>query len=74
MNDFSNLSERLTTFRSERKLTQKTVAEGIGVNIRVYQRYEAGYQPKLPMLARLADFYDLSLDELVGRVRVRETK
>ena len=40
----------------------------MGVTLRQYQRYERGEQePKLEGWIFLADFYDVSLDYLVGR-------
>lgn len=50
------------------KLTQKQVAEGIGVAEQAYQRYEYGkVVPSALVLIALADFYDVSLDYLCGR-------
>ncbi len=60
--------ERLKTCRKERHSTQKQVAEAIGTSEQNYQRYERGsQQPTLPVLIALADYFDVSLDYLVGR-------
>jgi len=63
-------SEHLSELRKERDLLQKDVAKEIGVTVRAYQRYEYGErEPQLSVLIALADFYNLSLDELVCRER-----
>lgn len=65
-------SEHLSELRKERDLLQKDVAKEIGVTVRAYQRYEYGErEPQLSVLIALADFYNLSLDELVCRERER---
>ena len=48
--------------------TQKEVAKGIGIAEQAYQRYEYGRSvPSAMVLIGLADFYNISLDYLVGR-------
>ena len=60
--------ETLLRLRKERGLKQTEVVEGTGISLRTYQHYEHGEQdPPRTKLIRLADFYDISLDELVGR-------
>lgn len=61
-------SEHLFHLRNERGLTQKGVAEGTGISWRAYQNYERGLrEPQMSVLIALADFYELTLDELVCR-------
>lgn len=60
--------ENLRQLRSERGLKQKVVAKRIGVTEREYGHYETGYRkPKIETLIKLADFYNVSIDYLVGR-------
>ncbi len=60
--------ERLKEIRKGQHATQKQVASAIGTTEQNYQRYERGsQQPTLPVLLALADFFDVSLDYLVGR-------
>ncbi len=60
--------EKLAQLRAERGLKQTEVAQGAGLSWRGYQNYELGLrEPKLSSLLALADFYDITLDELVGR-------
>lgn len=62
--------EHLQELRQKQNYTQKEVANGIGISLPSYQRYEYGSrEPTLSTLVALADFYDLSLDELVCRSR-----
>ena len=62
--------ENLLRLRKEKGLTQPEVAKGAGLSLRGYQNYERGLrEPSLSALIGLADFYDISLDELVCRRR-----
>lgn len=62
------LPDALKRFRKEYKVTQKRAAEISGVAERVFQSYEYGkVVPTISVLIRLADFFDVSLDYLVGR-------
>lgn len=62
------LGQRLKLLRSEKGVTQKDIANLLGKTNRHYQDMEAGKinVPGLTLI-RLADFYDVSLDYLVGR-------
>ena len=56
--------------REKRKISQKELAKAIGISVHAYQRFEYGEQePRLSVLVALADFYGLTLDELVCRER-----
>ena len=64
---------RLKELRKGKGLMQSELGEIMGVTLRQYQRYERGEQePKLEGWIFLADFYDVSLDYLVGRSDRRE--
>ena len=64
------LAENLIALRKGRNLSQAAVAEAVHVGIRAYQNYEYGTRiPPLPTAVALADLFDVSLDELVGRKR-----
>ena len=67
------LSERIQEQRKEAGKTQQEMADFLGVKIRVYQYYESGgRKPTLDNLIVLADYFDVSLDYLVGRSDHRE--
>lgn len=62
------LKDALRRFRKSYKLTQVQAAKAAGVTEAMYQFYEYGKSdPKVSVLIALADFYDVSLDYLVGR-------
>lgn len=63
-----DLGARFKKIRAEMNFTQKQVAEGMGVTERQYQNYEYGSKtPSALLLCALADYFDVSLDYLVGR-------
>ena len=60
--------ERMRDLRKNRGLTMKTVAEGIGISYNVYHAYESGKRNAgLPVVEKLADFYGVSTDYILGR-------
>ena len=62
--------EKIIALRAKACLKQSEVAEGAKMSVRAYQNYEWGLrEPKMTALISLADFYDISIDELVCRER-----
>ena len=62
------VAEGLKRFRKNAKLRQEDIASAIGIHRQAYQRYESGKGlPMIPVLIKIADAYDVSLDYLVGR-------
>lgn len=63
-----NFSEQLKICRTKANTTQKELAKQIGLSERAYQHYESGTrEPTLGNIIALADYFDVSLDYLVGR-------
>lgn len=63
-----NFESRLKQLRQKSTLSQKAVAEALGITLRQYQRFESGEQrPGYDNLIRIADFFQVSLDWLTGR-------
>ena len=61
------LAERLSLLRKERNLTQKEAGQELGISLNSYQRYETNErEPAAPTLVKMARFYHVSLDYLVG--------
>ena len=59
--------------RDDADLKQETVAKHLGIRQNVYSRYERGERTiPLELLIKLADFYNVSLDYLVGRTQKQE--
>ena len=62
-------AKRLKWQREDRHASKKFVAERIDIPYTTYCGYESGArEPNLEMLVRIADFYDVTLDYLLGRV------
>ena len=58
--------EHLSELRKARGLKQTEVAAGVGISWRGYQNYERGVrEPSLSTLVALADFYGITVDELI---------
>ena len=61
------LSENIRMYRKQRKLTQEKLAEALGVTVGAVYKWESGLsQPELNMIVELADFFDISVDVLLG--------
>ena len=66
------LAERLRELRKEKGLSQIQVAIYCDITEKTYQNYElCTREPKLDILIRIADFYKVSIDYLVGRTDKR---
>lgn len=64
----ATFSERLKELRKQHNVTQKHVAIQIGMSERNYQDLEYGkFNPNHESLLKLADYFNVSLDYLVGR-------
>ena len=64
---------RLKELRTEYKISQKDLAEKLGISDRAYRYYEEGKRyPDFQGLLMLADCFQVSLDYLVGRSDVRK--
>ena len=69
----SNFSLRMKELRKERNMKQREMADTFSVTLRTYQGYEYGESyPDVAGLIAIADYFDVSLDYLVGRSDVRE--
>lgn len=61
-------NERLHFLRKERKLKQEEAAKLLDISISSYRRYEQGLrEPTISVLWRIADFYHVTVDYLIGR-------
>ena len=65
---------RIRDLREDHDLTQKKMGEILSCSQRVYSNYERGdIDVPTPVLIRLADYYDVSVDYLLGRTERPET-
>ena len=63
---------RLKELRTEHNRTQKEMAEMLGIDRTTYSKYESGAsEPNIEMLSKLADFFSVSLDYLVGNSEIK---
>ncbi len=63
----NNLAVNIRKFRKDRGLTQEQLAEVFGVTVGAVHKWEAGLStPELPFILEMADFFDTSLDVLIG--------
>ena len=61
-------AERLEALRIEKSVTQKAIAEFLGIHEWTYQMYEYDKrEPGKDDLIKLADYFDVSADYLLGR-------
>lgn len=64
----SNFNEIFKDLRTKKSVTQLTIAEYLGVTPRTIRFYETGERkPDFDGLIKLADYFEVSLDYLVGR-------
>lgn len=68
-----DFSEKIRKLRRGKKLTQIQAAQEIGISMRGYQDMELGTLPRYERLLRIADYYDVSVDWLMGRTENRES-
>lgn len=63
----NDLADNIRKMRKERGLTQEQLAEVFGVTVGAVHKWEAGLStPDLSLILEMADFYDTSLDVLIG--------
>ena len=61
------ISDKLKELRTERNITQKEIADFLECSPNVYSRYEIGARnPSYEILIKIADFYNVSTDYLLG--------
>ena len=60
--------DRLKELRTSKGVTQKSMAEYLGMVEQAYQKYEYGkIEPNHATTIKLADYFDVSADYLLGR-------
>lgn len=65
----TEFSQRLKEIRKTSGKKQREVAESLDVKLRTYQGYEMKEtEPSIKKLIALADYFDVTMDYLVGRV------
>ena len=60
--------ECLRVLRKFNDLGQDKLAEALNISSKTISHWETGYtEPSISQLIQLADFFDVTLDELMGR-------
>jgi transcriptional regulator with XRE-family HTH domain len=71
----ADFSERLTELFLTRNLTKRSLAQAIEISERMIQYYVTNKKsPTMETLIALADFFNVSLDYLVGRSDIPERR
>lgn len=62
------LAERMRELRKEKNLRQEHLAVALDIGMATYCRYEQGKrEPTASVIVRMADYYDVTTDYLLGR-------
>lgn len=62
-----DLSSKLKQLRKAKKVTQEELAQAIGVERSTVGKYETGVCPSPDILVSIADFFETTVDDLLGR-------
>lgn len=66
--------QRIQDMRTDADLSQRELSEILHISQRSYSHYETGSRNiPIEMLIRLANYYDTSIDYLVGRTDVKKS-
>jgi transcriptional regulator with XRE-family HTH domain len=63
-----SFSENLKVLRKSTGVSQGVLSEAVDVSIKTVSHWETGYsEPSISQLIVIADFFDVSIDDLVDR-------
>ena len=61
------LAQNIRSYRKQREMTQEQLSEVLGVTVGAVHKWESGLSvPELPLIVGMADFFDVSVDVLLG--------
>ncbi|UZQ85079.1 helix-turn-helix domain-containing protein [Thermoclostridium stercorarium] len=67
------LSERIKELRNEKGISQSALANHLGLTQQAIAKWEKGIaEPDSEMLKKIATFFDVSVDYLLGRTDIRK--
>ena len=67
------MKNNLKNLRKAKKVTQKEIADFLGVSNSAYSQYETGTrEPSLDILTKLADYFGVTIDDILGRSEEEE--
>lgn len=62
------MQSQLATLRHAKRMTQADLACATGIKYNVISEYESGrYYPSMENAITLADYFNVSIDEVIGR-------
>ena len=65
----TSFKERLKELRLERNLSQQTLGKIVNMSKMAISHWESGHsEPSIAQLIRLAEFFEVSVDFLVGKM------
>ena len=68
-----NLTISMSLLRQEKKVSQRTAADALGISQALLSHYENGVrEPGLAFVVRACDYYGVSADFLLGRTLTRD--
>lgn len=68
------LSERLKILRQEKNVLQKDIANYLNISASAYGFYEQGKRtPDANIIKKLADYFNVSVDYLIGKTNIKES-
>jgi transcriptional regulator with XRE-family HTH domain len=70
----SVFSDRIKLLRLEREEKQSDVAEVLGVSVQSYSAYEASREPNYELLCKLANYFNVTTDYLLGASDCRDVE
>lgn len=71
--DVMNFAQKLQMLRTERHMSQETLAEAVGVSRQAISKWESGLaNPEMEKIIRLSDLFQVSIDYLVKENETRE--
>lgn len=74
MNNYRIFAKRLKKLRLNKQVNQQAIADYVGINQPAVARLESGkMEPTGEVLSKLADYFNVSTDYLLGRKEVKES-
>ena len=71
----STFAENLKKIRKSKKVSQSVVAQQLGYGYTAVANYESGRnEPSIDDLIKIANYFEVSVDDLVGRENLEEKK
>ena len=67
------IGNRLKQLRKEKDVTQQEISEQLDISRGIYGNYETGFaKPPIDVLEKLADYFNVSTDYLLGRTEIKK--